>query len=233
MSNKLNLLLGALLVAGGIVAVLGHRATAKLRGDNLALREQAAPLAGVEAEHQHLTNALTHASDNSLPEHQLRELLKLRAEVSALRQQTNELAKVQVENHQLRSGANGLPARNPSQPPPVYLPRESWAFAGYADPDSALQSCLWVWSRGDPKAVMASFTPAHRASWGFKTDEEIAAQIARNLSHETGFRILKRESVSDSEFRLTVSDPNAKQKVGFCYKRIGSEWKFDHEFKVN
>ena len=232
-ATKLNLLIGAVLLAGGFALVLEHRATARLREENLALHEQAGQLAGVEAEHQRLTNALAHARDNSLPEAQLRELLQLRAEVSALRRQTNELAIVQIENYQMRSGSNALSARPPSAPPPEYLPRESWTFAGYADPDSALQSTLWAWSTGDPKAVMASFTPAHRVGWGFKTDEEIAAQIARNLRAATGFRILDRKNVSDGEFRLIVSDPDIKQKIGFCYKRIGSEWKFDHEFKAN
>ena len=231
-STKLTLLLGALLIAGGITAALKHRATAKLREDNRALRQQAEQLAGVSGESQRLSNLLARASSPALPEAQMRELLRLRGEVGVLRQQTNELAQVHTENSQFRSGTN-RPARDPSQPAPDYLPKESWAFAGYADPDSALQSCLWAWSSGDAKAVMGSITPAHRASWGFKSDEEIAARIARNFSHVRGFRILERQNVSDSEFNLMVSDADVKQKVGFCYKRIGSEWKFDGEFRVN
>jgi hypothetical protein len=168
-----------------------------------------------------------------LPDVQMRELLRLRGEVGVLRRQTNELAYAQTENSRLRSASNALPPRDPSQPALDYLPRESWAFAGYADPDSALQSCFWAWSRGDPKAVVASFTPAHRAQWGFKSDEEIATQIARNLRNAKGFLILERKNVSDSECRLTVSDAALKQKVGFCYKRIGAEWKFEGEFRVN
>jgi hypothetical protein len=232
-STKLTLLLGALLIAGGIIAVLEHRATAGLREGNRALRQQVEQLAGVSDESQRLSNLLARAGSPALPDAQMRELLRLRGEVGVLRQQTNELVNVQTENSQLRSASNALPPRDPTQPAPDYLPRESWAFAGYADPDSALQSCLWAWSRGDPKAVMASITPAHRAAWGFRSDEEIAAQIARNLRNAKGFLILERKNVSDSEFRLTVSDAGAKQKVGFCYKRIGSDWKFDGEFRVN
>jgi hypothetical protein len=231
-STNFTLLLGALLFAGGVVGVLEHRATARLRERNRALLQDVEQLARVSDEYRRLSNLLFRASSPTSPDAQMRELLRLRGEVGVLRQQTNELAKVQTQNHQLRSGTN-LPARDPSQPAPDYLPRESWAFAGYADPDSALQSCLWAWSIGDPKAVVASFTPAHRAHWGFKPDEEIAAQLARNLRNTKGFRILERKTVSDSEFRLTVSDAGAKQKVGFCYKRIGSEWKFDGEFRVN
>ena len=232
-SMKLTLVLGALLVAGAIVAVREHKATAGLRENNRSLRQQVEQLAGVNEESQRLSTLLARASSPALPEAQMRELLRLRGEVGVLRQQTNELAKVQAENSQLRSASNGLPPRDPSQPAPDYLPRQSWAFAGYADPDSALQSCLWAWSRGDAKAVVASFTPAHRAEWGVRTDEEIAAQLARNLSKAKGFLILERKSVSDSEFRLTVSGVAANQKVGFCYKRIGSDWKFDHEFRAN
>ena len=231
--TKPTLLLGALLVTGTIVAVREHRATARLREESRALRQQIEQLAGVSEKNQRLSNLLAGANNGALPDAPMRELLKLRGEVSVLRRETNKLARVQAENIRLRSASNALPQRDPSQPAPDYLPRESWAFAGYADPDSALQSCLWAWSSGDPKAVVASFTPAHRAGWGFKSDEEIAAQLARNLSHARGFRILERQNVSDSEFRLTVSDAAETQKVGFCYKRIGSEWKFDHEFAVN
>jgi hypothetical protein len=39
--------------------------------------------------------------------------------------------------------------------------------------------------------------------------------------------------VSEDEVHLTVGSPGAKQKVGLSYKRIGSEWKFDREFKAN
>jgi hypothetical protein len=231
--TKLSLLIGAVLVAGGVALVREHRAMARLRADNLALQAQAGQVAELEAERQRLTNALARTVDQSLPEAQLRDLLKLRGEVGALRRQTNELAQLRTENDQLRSGASALPARSPAQTAPASLPRESWTFAGYADPDSALQSCLSAWSRGDPKAVVASFTPAHRASWGFKTDEEIAARLARNLRALKGFNILDRQSVMDDEVRLTVADLEGKQKVGFCFKRIGWEWKFDHEFRVN
>jgi hypothetical protein len=212
--------------------VIEHRATAGLRVDNRALHHQAEQLTGVSEENQRFSNLLARASCPALTEAQMRELLRLRGGVGVLRQRTNELARMHAENSRLHSGTN-LPASDPSQPVPDYLPRASWAFAGYADPDAALQSCLWTWSRGDPKTVMASITPAHRAQWGFKSDEEIAKQIARNLSHARGFRILERQDVSASECRLTVSDAEVRQKVGFCYKRIGSEWKFDGEFRAN
>ena len=231
-TTNFTLVLGSALIAGAIIGVIEHRATAKLREENRVLRQDVEQLARVGDEYLRLSNLLARAGSPALPEAQMRELLRLRGEVGVLRQQTNELGKLHTENSTLRSGTN-LPARDPSQPAPDYLPRASWAFAGYADPDAALQSCLWAWSSGDPKTVMASITPAHRAQWGFKSDEEIAKQIARNLSHARGFRILERQNVSSSECRLTVSDAEAKQKVGFCYKRIGSEWKFDGEFRAN
>ena len=233
MVMKLNLMIGAALLAGVVVLVHEHRTTARLRAENVALQEQAEPLAALEAEHERLAGALARAGTRTLPEAQLHELLKLRSEVGALRQQTNELARLRIENDQLRSASSTKP--DPNSPPltPAYLPRESWVFAGYADPDAALVSCLAAWSRGDAKAVVDSFTPAHRASWGFRTDEEIAAQLARNLQALKGFSILERQSSLEDDVRLTVADPEGRQKIGFCFKRIGAEWKFDHEFKVN
>jgi hypothetical protein len=113
------------------------------------------------------------------------------------------------------------------------LPRKSWAFVGYGDPDSALQSSFWAWSSGDPKAVLASMAPGQRAEWGFRTDEQIAAQLARNMAKAKGFRILNRQVLTDGVALFTVFEEAMNQKVRFRLKQVGSEWKFDGELKAD
>ena len=124
-------------------------------------------------------------------------------------------------------------AVTPSASAPDYLPRKSWAFVGYGDPDSALQSSFWAWSSGDPKAVLASMAPGQRAEWGFRTDEQIAAQLARNMAKAKGFRILNRQVLTDGVALFTVFEEAMNQKVRFRLKQVGSEWKFDGELKAD
>jgi RNA polymerase sigma factor (sigma-70 family) len=40
------------------------------------------------------------------------------------------------------------------------VPRSSWTFAGYANPESAFQSSIWAISKGDAQTWLASLTPA-------------------------------------------------------------------------
>ena len=76
-------------------------------------------------------------------------------------------------------------------------------------------------------------SPGHRASWGQRTDEQIAAQVARNMAKAKGFRILNRQVLTDGETVFTVVEEATKQKVRFRLKQVGSEWKFDGELKAD
>lgn len=138
-----------------------------------------------------------------------------------------------MESHS-SSGISSAQRPGPtSTPDQDYLPKESWTFIGYEDPNSALQSCLWAWNSADPKAVAASMSPGHRAAWGFRTDEQIAAQIARNMANMKGFRVLNRQIFTNGVALFTLSDEEMKQKLRFRLKQVGSQWKFDGELKAD
>jgi len=236
-ATKPNIALAALLVGSGVLLVFQHHTTTRLRENNQAMQQQAEQVARLGEENQRLSNLVAQASNPvSLPEDQLRELLRLRGEVGPLRRQEAEAEKLRAENSRL-GAAQTIP--KPAVPAAAalaqdYLPRESWAFVGYGDPDSALQSTFWAWSSGDPKAVLASMAPGQRAKWGFKTtEEEVAAQLARNTAKAKGLRILNRQVFTNGVALFTVSDPDMIQKIRFRFKRIGSEWKFDGELKAN
>src|ERR1039458_8956353 len=167
---KAKIALAAVLVGSGILLVFEHQATTKLREKNQAMQQQVEQVGRLGEENQRLSNLVAQASNPaSLPQDQLRELLRLRGEVGPLRRQKAEGEKLRAEN------SRSPTALTPSASAQDYLPRESWAFLGYGDPDSALQSSFWAWSSGDPKAVVTSMSPGHRASWGHRTDEQNTA----------------------------------------------------------
>lgn len=233
---KAKIALAAVLVGSGILLVFEHQATTKLREKNQAMQQQVEQVGRLGEENQRLSNLIAQASNPaSLPKDQLGELLRLRGEVGPLRRQKAEGEKLRAENSRLRAApTNRSPtAVTPSASAPDYLPRKSWAFVGYGDPDSVLQSSFWAWSSGDPKAVLASMAPGQRAEWGFRTDEQIAAQLARNMAKAKGFRILNRQVLTDGVALFTVFEEAMNQKVRFRLKQVGSEWKFDGELKAD
>jgi hypothetical protein len=80
-----------------------HQARARLGEEHGALEQQAEQMAGLVAENERLSNVVARADrQQSLPDEQSLELLRLRGEVGRLRQQTRELEAVRNENLQAR-----------------------------------------------------------------------------------------------------------------------------------
>jgi hypothetical protein len=227
-----------ILFAGGIIAaallVMDSGPLAKLRLENKELNVKLDQLLKLEEDPRQRSNQGGQAGNKSvLPEEQFRELLRLRGEVAVLRREKEQASRPRTESRSSSGISTGQRSRPTSVPDQDYLPKESCAFVGYEDPNSALQSCLWAWNSGDPKAVAASFTSGYRARWGRKSDSEIAVQLSNNLYATRGFRILERNPVSEDTVDLTLGDEAGQHKLRMRFKRVVAEWKFDGEFKVD
>ena len=98
---KIKLTLGTLVVAGTTSAfVIQHQAQVKLRADNDAIRQQMSQL---QTDNESLSNRLAAAAtDATLPDAQMQELLKLRGDVGVLRRQLAGQGKLQAENQRLQ-----------------------------------------------------------------------------------------------------------------------------------
>jgi hypothetical protein len=223
---------GVLLVMVVTIFLLQHQAQTKLREENALLREQIKRFEEAGNENQRGSNPLKEAANSAqLPKEEFQELLRLRGEVGALRSQRKEMQMVQAENRRLllaqspRSAVAAQPAAAPDS-----FPRETWAFAGYADPESALQSLTWAMSKGDLKTMVASVSPEEEAKvrreFDGKSESEIAAGAAAEI---TGFRILKKQAISDDEVVLTVFADGKEDTVKLKFKRFGTEWKMSGE----
>ena len=95
-------------------------------------------MASLIAENEQLSNRVAQVNPpQSLPDDQLRELLRLRGEVGVLRQQAKELEAVRTENRQARaaleSKTQGAARRRP--PPPRIIGRGTrWRLPGMPAP---------------------------------------------------------------------------------------------------
>jgi RNA polymerase sigma factor (sigma-70 family) len=123
-------------------------------------------------------------------------------------------------------------------------PRTSWVFAGYADPQSAFMSYLFVSvCQSDRKAFEASLTPEQQLLYqrilnmGMKarpelSETDVAAEIFKRASEQWNagnYRILDEQTVSTDQVILRLHVQNSKQDkdVFIKMKKIGDEWKFD------
>jgi len=170
---------------------------------------------------------------------QSKDLIRLRGEVRALRQKTNELA-------QLASAAQ---ADTPKSPPPHatnFMSKESWAYAGYASPEAALQSLFWAKSTGNEKAWIESVCNSNlvdslMSSPYIKGDSE--AERSQSLMDKTtnwiGLSILNEIPVDDDTILLQAElscQENGQTNIHGSMqemKRIGGTWKLFNEYMLH
>jgi RNA polymerase sigma factor (sigma-70 family) len=224
---------GAIVVAGILTPlVMQHRALNSLRGQNISLRQQVDQAAQLRAENQRMSNLLAAAeSSQSLPPEQFSELLRLRGEAGV---QKSERDKLRAELAARRNSAASLALRTPATA--NYYPKASWATAGNATPEAALQSTSWAMAQAmaqtNFQALLALVSPEMRAEaakhFAGKSDSQIAAEVASEaatFAKEEGFRVINKKTISEDEVVLTfyIDGPDAFGMMPF--KRSADGWK--------
>jgi hypothetical protein len=230
------------LIAATVVAVsvatpvlIQHQSQVKLRNENAALRQQVEQLSGLTAENERLSNLLAGAN-SAAASNQASDLLRLRGEVGLLRQRTNELAKLRDENRRLRDAQTKAAPRQPSpqQTELTDLPRESWTFAGYANPESTVMSLAWAAAGADMENFLNSMTPEQQArereKWNRngRTEAEARQHIAQEFDQTKRIRILGKEPVSENEMFVSLLVEGSRgesEKPRIRMQRIGNDWK--------
>ncbi len=224
---SLVLILGAAAAAG-----VGWRKAGMLAQENARLRQQLAAMEADVAAAKSATEA--GRTEAQQAQQQVSELMKLRNEATRLRNAGQELetlradnARLRGENQQLRSGA-GAGAASPV--PQAIFPKESWSFAGYTSPESALLSAIWAMKNGDPKIYLDSLTPVEQERmaqlWRVKSEQEVAAKHQQDVAPIAGLRVLNKHQVSPTEILMDVyvDGPNRNEKVRM--QQVGADWKF-------
>ena len=111
-----------------------------------------------------------------------------------------------------------------------------FTFAGYATPESSLQSMLWAGSIGDFKKFLDGCTPEQterfRNKMAGKSDDEVRREAVAWANALVGYKITQKEARSDDEVLLHIhATPSAEGlhsgKVIVIMKKVGNEWKQD------
>ncbi len=147
--------------------------------------------------------------------------------------------------HQMKLRPENTPTPVPqSQPAPSVaagaasendFPRESWAFRGYATPESALVSLVWSAVNRDLERFLNSLSPDQQARVRLRWQRQglsDEAQFRNSISNQFGMtkriRVLSKETLSDSEVILRLEmegEKGGSGTVGKKVQRLGNEWK--------
>ena len=205
---------------------VGYQARLGLEEENQGLRQQLDQMGELAAENERLSNLVAQASSSrSLSEDQMRELLRLRAEVATLRQHGNAPASSPNENSQAPTSAES------AAPTTNYWPRASWAFAGYATPSAALESSLWAANKGDIKTLLGGLTgdaqKIAEAALAIKSESEASAALIAALAGGKSLRVINTEVRDEETVLLSTEgeDENGTQRSRAMMKKVGAEWK--------
>jgi hypothetical protein len=131
-------ILSAVVIGLAAVSEVQHQAEIKLREQNESLRQRVREFSQLAAENQNLSNLLEEANASEmLAQNQLRDFR---------RQHTQEEAASKL---QTTAGPANPPPSSGQKPDGNRLPKASWANAGFATPQAALQTRGWVVLNGD------------------------------------------------------------------------------------
>lgn len=228
--TNLKLGVSALVVAGTATAlVVQQQNQTKLRDENGVLQQQVAQL---RTDNESFSNRLAAAGDvKKLPDDQFNELLKLRGEVGVLRRQ-NESQKAQIsQNEAIRKNTQFI-----GHTPGTYISKEQLSDAGYATPETALETINWAMMSGTYDQVNQGLSPELLAD-EFKNPngrEDFEKQQKMIAPLFKGMQIVAAKSLADDRVELKFkmdADPvpgQANQQPSFLIQpmvKVGNEWK--------
>jgi hypothetical protein len=222
--------IAAALTASTGTYLLKQREASRLQNKNQNLLAQQASL--TSHRDAALATATTHNHELERWHKERNELLRLRAEVSQMRQQLEAL----------KSRANGQTAQRMESPriaghaPGSYISKEQMAFAGYATPEAALETCMWAGIKGTYEQVLEGLSPnrrAHLSNFEYKESFEVSQKQGSDLLK--GMQIVAKKVLGDNEVELKCKmdvirapglvNPNFPEFLVQSMSKVGDEWK--------
>ena len=115
-------------------------------------------------------------------------------------------------------------------PQQVYYPKASWAFAGNASPEAALETYFWAIKNQNAANFAASLTRSALLDAGESIDQFFKESVP-SLKKISGYRILGINAIAADEIDFKIATEGGADQGGdsdeMTIKRIGTEWKVD------
>jgi hypothetical protein len=242
MGKPLMLFAGVCVVASAMVTMeIERRWALEENGMSADLQKQATQLAEASAKSARLSNVVTKmAAPSSLTPEQFRELIRLRNEVGQLHKLSEEASALEATNVVLRDRAMSEQTLAAAKALPNYWPKTQLAFAGFADPESAVKSLLTAMRDNDLKALTNCFDPAagpnlaaamERGDVDHATKEAmITGAMSEFLAGCEGFHVDNDSMTGPGEATITLSMDGEGRMQTFVLRKFGDEWKLANGF---
>jgi hypothetical protein len=201
-----------------------------LRAQNESLRAEKQEAGQLAGENRDLVGLRAAAGPAGRSDHT--ELLRLRNEVRRLRALQQEAEKLRAANHrvaeEIKSG-KFTPRRLADVEGAV--PREKWAFAGFATPEATVQSFLAAIVSGDPEQFLRclSTRDAEQMRQKMAQDPEsfrkdFLGELDK-IGKVSAFRITGTRSTDDDRMEILVQVVADGESMPLPLHRVGNEWK--------
>jgi hypothetical protein len=203
-----------------------------LRAQNESLRAEKLEAGQLADENRELPGLRAAAGPTQRSDHT--ELLRLRNEVRRLRAQQQEAEKLRAANQrvaeEIKSG-KFTPRRLADMEGAV--PREKWAFAGFATPEATAQSFFAGLASGEPEQFLNCLTPnlaakmrAEMVQDPQRKQEEFKKAFAQ-MANLSAFRIVQQKPRSPDTVLLEIQVTVDGERMPMPLQRVGNEWKID------
>ena len=218
-------------VSAAVPWLVHHQAQSQWATKEELMRQQASQATQLAADNERLSNAANPSAAARLSPSQARELAALRNEVAQLRQTSAEAEAARAANRQLEQQL-APPGSTPAGPD--YWPKDQLAFAGFADPDSAVKSALWAMKNGDLKALFNCFPPEMQPAIQKEFEKDLPEAVTQKLKAMTdsfqldhGYRIVERKTNSPDEVMISVFCDGQKATQNIMVKKFGADCKIN------
>ena len=104
------------------------------------------------------------------------------------------------------------------------FPKSAWHFAGYANPESVLMTCMWAMDHGDTTTMLASFSPSELERT--KGQQIITAEARQSYAQMTGYRIVDKQVMSEDKVAFVVKTAGQERTAHLLIERIDGSWKY-------
>ena len=138
---------------------------------------------------------------------------------------------MRVELRRLRAQLSAARSSMTSNAPPdvpasdIY-PRDSWKFAGFDTPESAVESVTWAISQGDEDSYFDSLAPDLQDEMESELADGSFADVGPlEMKGATGFRIVDRETVSEDRQIITIYVDGQPEETSLPLIKTPDGWK--------
>ena len=224
--TKLQLGLIGAVVVGGIATplVIQHQTVARLRQENIALRQQVDERDKLAAENEQLKGMLAEANRPRPPADPSHDLLRLRGEIGLLQQQNQDLSRV-------------LAQKTASNSAERFEPNTSWVDSGTATPEAAASTFAWAVKTGNTNRLAELLVVPGEA--GTNTEEFIRAMsliLYPAVAKIKASRLISTDTSADGEvtclFQNQLAGANTEMSP-LTLKQVDSNWKVKLPFVMD